>query len=264
MDIGKYISSGILEQYVLGDLSEKERREVENHAAQYPEIRRELDAIEAALEEYAVAHAVTPSPGALKNILNRIQQQPAPGTPARKITQRGKVSSIAWWGLLLLLTLALGLGVLFLLEKRKSADGRTRVQALLAEQQQTRDSLAFIQRQLDIINDPKNIPVYIVKETPEGGCIVVAAVYWNQIEDANFLNVINLPALPSGKQYQLWAIVKNQALPNSMEPFDLPSGRGTLIERPYISDDVVAFAISIEPLGGSPQPTDVYAVGPAS
>ncbi len=49
MDIQKYISSGILELYVYGALSEKESREVSRVLKEYPEVRTEVEEIEKAL-----------------------------------------------------------------------------------------------------------------------------------------------------------------------------------------------------------------------
>ena len=58
----EYIRSGILEQYVLGYTSQAESKEVELLAATDPAIRLEIEAIEEALEAYAMEHAVAPNP----------------------------------------------------------------------------------------------------------------------------------------------------------------------------------------------------------
>ena len=58
----EYIDSGILENYVMGMASHSEREEVEMMAAANPDIRQEIDAISDALEEYALDHALQPSP----------------------------------------------------------------------------------------------------------------------------------------------------------------------------------------------------------
>ena len=71
MDIKKYISSGILELYVLGRVTEEQQREVENYADKYQEIREEIDAIERGLEGYALLNQVTPS----RDVLNKIKSQ---------------------------------------------------------------------------------------------------------------------------------------------------------------------------------------------
>lgn len=50
LNTSDYISSGILESYVLDQLSDKEREEVKQMALKYPEIQAELIAIENTLE----------------------------------------------------------------------------------------------------------------------------------------------------------------------------------------------------------------------
>ena len=49
MDTEKYIASGILELYVAGTLSEEENLDIARYAQEYPEIKREIEAIEAAI-----------------------------------------------------------------------------------------------------------------------------------------------------------------------------------------------------------------------
>jgi anti-sigma factor RsiW len=47
VNIKDYISSGILEAYVLGELPEQERAEVERNLSLYPELKKELAQVEA-------------------------------------------------------------------------------------------------------------------------------------------------------------------------------------------------------------------------
>ena len=49
MDVEKYLASGILELYIAGILSEKENLEIANYAKEYPEIQKEIEAIEASI-----------------------------------------------------------------------------------------------------------------------------------------------------------------------------------------------------------------------
>ncbi len=58
----EYIESGILEQYVLGTLSDVETKEVETMAAAYSEIKEEINLISETLEAYAIANAIEPTP----------------------------------------------------------------------------------------------------------------------------------------------------------------------------------------------------------
>jgi anti-sigma factor RsiW len=61
VNVEAYISSGILEAYALGELSEQERAEVEKNLSQYPQLRTELALIEEAQEALLMKAAVKPS-----------------------------------------------------------------------------------------------------------------------------------------------------------------------------------------------------------
>ncbi len=61
MDIKEYISSGILEQYVLGTISKEESLEVEKVAMMHTEVQNEIEEISKAIEQYAMENAVEPS-----------------------------------------------------------------------------------------------------------------------------------------------------------------------------------------------------------
>ena len=66
----------------------------------------------------------------------------------------------------------------------------------------------------------------------------------------------NLPALPPNQTYQLW-LIPAQGNPISAGVFDSDDkGNGSVV-LPLLPSDLVAkaFAVTIEPLGGLPQPT---------
>jgi mannose-6-phosphate isomerase-like protein (cupin superfamily) len=70
MDIKAYIESGILEQYLLGLLAADEANEVARLSTIYPEVKRELGAIEETMERMAAQNAVKPDPATKDKILN--------------------------------------------------------------------------------------------------------------------------------------------------------------------------------------------------
>jgi mannose-6-phosphate isomerase-like protein (cupin superfamily) len=57
-----YIASGILEMYVLGDITPHEKEEVEHMALLYTEVAGEIKAIDQALQQYALLNTVAPDP----------------------------------------------------------------------------------------------------------------------------------------------------------------------------------------------------------
>ena len=65
-NVTEYIESGVLEQYVLGELSPPARAAVEAAAEQEPAIRQALDELQTGLEVYAQAHTQA-APAGLKN-----------------------------------------------------------------------------------------------------------------------------------------------------------------------------------------------------
>lgn len=71
--VKKYISSGILESYVLGITSAEESAEVEEMSAAHSEIYLEIQLIRASLERYAELHAVQPAVTAKPLILATIE-----------------------------------------------------------------------------------------------------------------------------------------------------------------------------------------------
>jgi mannose-6-phosphate isomerase-like protein (cupin superfamily) len=60
-NIAEYMQSGILESYVMGTTDTQETAEVEEMAAAFEEIRKEIDEISDAMERYAMENAVEPN-----------------------------------------------------------------------------------------------------------------------------------------------------------------------------------------------------------
>lgn len=62
MDVNDFVASGILEMYVMGNTNAEETAEVEQVAALYDDVRKEIQAISIALEEYAKLNDIEPNP----------------------------------------------------------------------------------------------------------------------------------------------------------------------------------------------------------
>src|SRR4051812_25489960 len=60
MDIQAYLASGILEEYILGHLSEERQSEVARLCSEYPQLETERHKIEETLFAYASSQAVMP------------------------------------------------------------------------------------------------------------------------------------------------------------------------------------------------------------
>lgn len=102
MNISDYIASGILELYVLGQLSAEEALEVERVAAAYPQVSGEIDAITNTLMEEAEANTKEPHPAvkiflmAMIDYTERLKNGEAPTFPPQ-LNEHSQPSDFDQW-----------------------------------------------------------------------------------------------------------------------------------------------------------------------
>ena len=252
MDPKSYIQSGILEQYVLGKLTEAEAAEVERFANKYPEIKAELEAIEDALKEYAMLHGKTPPPGVLASVLKEIETQQL--TSKKATFSRRALSIVA------LLLLALGAIIYSLYQKDTiQQEELEAIASQLNQQAISCDSIAqanaSLHKRIDVLTRPDTRP--IIMEGTDLSPNAIASVYYNSTSQEAILNIVDLPEPPTDKQYQLWAIV--DGTPVSAGVFEIENGI-SIQDITFIAD-AQTFAISLEKRGGNPTPTEVHLMG---
>lgn len=263
MNIQEYIESGIIELYVTNALTEAERAEVEVMARQYPEIQSEIEDVQSVMQLYAQAHAITPSADLKDKILEKIKAPTdvpqATSTPQQLATATTSVSSLKGLGLVpWIIAGALGLSTVYFYSQYKSA---LKTQQECEDTQKTNDlknkkAIAEIQERLDIIKNPSTKEVVLngMPIAPSSKVIV----FWNAEKKATYLTIQNLPPPPSDKQYQFWAIVDKKPVNAGMLEYgssDLQLMKGF--------ETAEAFAITLEPQGGSDSPTldKMYVLG---
>ena len=238
MDIKKYIESGVLEHYLLGLLSESEAREVERLASEYPEIRKELDSLEVSLENFAQANATKMPEGLTDKILNKINEQ---STTKPKISADRKAQ--LWWAIFAFVLFAVA--TKFFLENRELKQNLEQIQI---EKDSLEQNLNSTQRDLEICNAGQKVIMRGTNKEPRA----IASVLYNPENQTATLEVIDMPDPPSGKQYQLWALV--DGTPIDMGVFDVQSDQNTPQSVPFI-ENADGFAVTLEPSGGSLNPT---------
>jgi anti-sigma-K factor RskA len=86
-------------------------------------------------------------------------------------------------------------------------------------------------------------------------------VYWDTTSKDAYLMINNLPAPASDQQYQLWALLDGK--PVDMGVFNYEIRQEKLLVKTKGVQNAQAFAITLEPKGGSPNPTleKMYVVG---
>jgi len=266
VDIKEYISSGIIEAYVLGSASEQERREVECLSSIYPELRKELDALSISLEKYAEANAVAP-PSHLRDKIfaeinsAEIKQEKSSGKVIPMEIIQKPSRQLTYWLAAASIVLLIISSALFVQLSTKNSE----LVSAQQEKQKWEEALAKMsadsqkmQDQMAMLNNPDNRKI-MMKGT-ENHPSMLASVLWNSKNHEVYLSVNNLPQPPSDKQYQLWAIVDGK--PVDMGVFDISSD-STMYHKMRAAENAQAFAITLENKGGSPVPTmsAMYVVG---
>lgn len=287
-NIQQFIESGILEEYVLGQLSAAEEAAVEAAAAAHPAVREELQQVEAAIGLYAEAHALAPPAGMRERVLDQVRAQlaaptqkagvaaTAPALVAPTLTayptaaaseavvrplSSAPVAAVptgrSVWAMAASVALLLSLGANVLLYSQWQ-DASADLVALQNDQARFATTTQVLEKQLGAVreqntvlrsDDFRTVALAGTKAAPTAK----ARVLFNRATRQVYLDVKNLPALPAGKQYQLWALDNGK-----------PVDAGTLATTTAVGDSLQqmkdiasaqAFAMTVEPEGGSVNPT---------
>ena len=251
LNLKEYISSGILELYASGKLPKEEAEGVEAMAAKHPEIREELNAIEQSLEIFARGFQQTPPDNLLVNIQDAIARAEAENQSGGVVRPlETKESRFPWRRIAIAAAVALLISLVFnLFQYRDLQETQDELLALSQQQSQMADQLQQTSEQLQSLASPDQIIIDLqgLPISPDS----YARVFWQKESQTVYLKVGSLPAPAAGKQYQLWAIV--DGVPVDAGVFD-PIAEVQQLDQP-IQGNVRAFAVTLEPLGGSAKPT---------
>jgi anti-sigma-K factor RskA len=112
--------------------------------------------------------------------------------------------------------------------------------------------LASTQEQLHVLRSPQEYKMVALAGTPTHR-EARARVLYSAKEHRVYLDVQQLPALPAGKQYQLWALDKGK--PVDAGVLAATTAAGDSLQQMKDIASAQAFAMTVEPVGGSAGPT---------
>jgi anti-sigma-K factor RskA len=252
VNIKEYISSGILEAYVLGALNARERAEVEKNLTQYPELRQELTLIEEAQEKLLMEAAIQPPVAVKAKLFQKIDAD-----VARKIVPLRPAPRLGAWKLAAAASVAIALIASYLAYdyRTKWRSTASDLSTLIAQSQRTAGQYDQVNRQLNRIeNDLKVLDNPEFKRVVMKGTInapeAMANVYWNESSKEVYLSIHQMKELARENQYQLWAIIDGK--PVDAGVFD--GNTAGLIKMKDIGKGAATFAVTVEPKGGKPSP----------
>jgi anti-sigma-K factor RskA len=271
VNIKEYISSGIIESYVLGVVSDQERQEVECISHIYPEVLQHLVAMQDELEQLSEGWKKEP-PAELKDrVMAAIKAEASNEKAEAKIinlnTAAPKSGVSGQWRLIAAASVlaVLAMGTLFVTKQNQLSTSESQLQALSTDINQKEITMANLETELANYSQEKifllheeTIPVDLAG-TPNSPDAKVK-VFWNEGVNKLVLASNTLPVAPKDLQYQLWAII--DGAPVDLGVIDRFEDK-TVFSRDVDVKSVQAFAITLEKNGGSPQPNleQLYVIG---
>jgi anti-sigma-K factor RskA len=218
--------------YVLGALPEQERRELEEYLAAHPERQAEIDELGNVASLLALSPPEQEPPPELRRSIMDVVEAEAQRPPARTRSWLTGVRE-----LLSVRNLALGAAALLVI-------GLFSWNMLLQGQVQD------LQGQVASLQDSQESRMVALAGT---GAAQRAQAEVILLKDHKaVLMAEDMPRVPENKTYQIWVIEGDVTQPSGL--FE-PDGEtvAAVVEKPLDEDDVIA--VTIEPDGGSRQPT---------
>jgi anti-sigma-K factor RskA len=289
MDTEIYISSGILELYCAGALSEAEMREVERMASQFAAVKKEIQAIELALwsfnehvfagphdqlkteliagiklnspntiiektHEAALNNAVEPEVNTVETpIVLAAAKEIIPEQTIQSTGSKKKKISIGIF-LVIILPIILAFGAFGLWNNWDALlQELTAAKKTAANAEKSRaqidSNLKATSQTLDTLRNPD-----LIKITLSGMKFSPAAkavIYWNKNTNQILLDPVLIPLEDKDHCYQLWAMNKGETL--SLGTFSATNKNKQMLPMKAV-DKASVFIISLEPKNGSAIP----------
>ncbi len=241
-------------------------------AAHHSEVRDELSRVEATFQTLAEQLPVTPRPGLRDEILAKITGETSISSPtpskevqtdvAQPISNepQAKQRRLLPWQLgiaaSLLVAVLSAAAAWYFRSEWKEAEQQLALtvaqnQEIASQYETASQRSQRLENDLSVLSSPEYRAIALVGTDVSPNS--TARVFWNPTAEQLYLSAGNLPVPPTDKQYQLWAIVEGK--PVSAGVFDVASDESTLRALTSQIAQASAFAITLEPRGGSPSPT---------
>lgn len=251
--------------YLTGTLDDRDSAQVEEMIRIHPEIRKETDIIRKTLYLTETLNIKSPSKDVKSSLLkiintsntgskNKYSQMNLPGAENK---YRFMLAAVAAF-----FVLSLGINY-YLWKNMKEYEYRIsvlndRIKLMNQDYESVKNNLMRTSDDMKITMD-RNYKMIDLKglEKSPGSCVLT---FWNPESKKVYVKIENLPIPPKDRQYQLWALINGK--PYDLGMMDVDPADHYLHEMKD-TENAQAFAITLEPKGGSINPTmsEMYALG---
>ncbi len=247
MDINNYITSGIIEMYVLGLCSPEEKDELELLRSQYPQLNKTILQFEIEFEKNTLQAASETGTVLDNKILQSLAGLQAPVVPFSIKTS--PVKKIYWLKPVAVAATALLIfsGIInYNLYKKSQAQQL----ALTGKLKDSAVSVSLPANDYAVLRNPAITPVAMYGVAPHTVCR--CTMYWDKKTGKAYIMIHHLVPSPVDKKYQLWAMVNNKPVNVGMVHDEI---RDRFIELENVPEGATAFTVTLENIGGSAVPT---------
>jgi anti-sigma-K factor RskA len=246
----------LLPAYALGALDADDLRQLEEHlAAGCDECRRQLALWNRDLETLAAAvPPVAPSETTRARILRMTSGVAGAAPSPRRLPwwislAAAALLAVAVWGVAGQLRMR---GDIDRLQAERNRLAR-QVERLDREVSQARDEAQRASQALQVVAAPgvQSVTLAGLGPAPQAA----GHTYINPLRHDALFYAFDLPALPQGKTYQLWYIAAGKPVSAGTFAMDSQGLASVKVEQLPAVASIQAWAVTIEPAGGVPQPT---------
>ena len=248
-EINTFLSSDLLEKYLLGETTFAETKKVEYFLAEYPQVKKAYNTLQNNLEIVAKSNAVEPPKNILDSILEELDDTPIIPLDSKKNSNRWYRYAVA---ASIVAFLFAGSSYFFYKKSRnlqfQIATQENEAQVIVDEIFDLRGDIAEIRNQLNQLNNP-DTQKYLITGNQRAKNLKTVA-YINPKEKTSMIDVVSLPPLPEDQCYQIWAKVQDKMVNLGI----LDKKDMHLKPIPY-TEDALGLNITIEPKGGNQDAT---------
>ncbi|MDT0608295.1 anti-sigma factor [Croceitalea rosinachiae] len=240
MDRKKILEEGLLEKYLLDELSAEERQQVGMAIDNDKGLKKQFELLEEDFEKMALENAIDPPTRVKMRLIEQLQ-----GSNVKTMPK-------TWLYAAASLALLFLLSSFWMFNRWKSAELnfeslQNQTTVLQERLNALEENYLLTNQRLKTINGPQTIPLIL-----HGNELVPnsrAVAYVNHENKMVVVNAQGLPELPENNTYQMWSDVDGEMINMGLLPTDQE-----LITLKYI-DKAESLNITIEPAGGNDHPT---------
>jgi anti-sigma-K factor RskA len=248
MDKKSIIESGMLERYLLGELSVSESQQLEAVLESDAELRSLFQEMESDFEKLAQENAIRPPSAIKEQLMSEIMRDT---TSIISLDERNQ-STKQYLAIAATFALLLGVTTIWLYNQTNTL--QESIEVVEAQNSELKNELELVLDNYDevvtwyeTINDPNAIQLVLNGNDKSPNAKAIS--YVNHTNKTVILNTKELPPLDADHDYQLWADVAGEMIDMGV----IPKG-AEMASMQYI-DKAESLNITIEAAGGNDHPT---------